>query len=546
MSFEVLDRDLLGRIGKLATKSGAIETPAFLPVINPTIQKIPPREIWEKFRLKAVITNSYIIKRHLDIPRLDVHSLLDFPGVIMTDSGAYQLLRYGKVSVSPLEIVKLQEEINTDIAVILDIPTSWESYHAYAEKTVKETLKRAEESLKSLTRKDILWVGPVQGGRHLDLVASSAQRMAELPFHIYALGSPTEVMEHYYFETLVDMIMSAKVNLPPNKPLHLFGAGHPLIFSFAVALGCDLFDSAAYAIYAREGRYIVESGTVRLENLEYFPCVCPICSQTTPKELRDKQPEEREALLARHNLYLCLSEVNRVKQAIRDGRLWELLELRARSHPSLLQALKGFSKHANYFLRYTPVSKRRGLFIFGTTSLYRPEVLRHQESLTANYIRPEGLDVLLLLPQGTSKPFSMSQEYEQVKKLLKKVGGLELIHVCSYTPPFGVIPLELEEVFPLSQFEAAQPFDEEMKVDSARKIAAYLKAQRYEKVILHPNPELINLKVLKKIKGVNMVVTTRRSKPWSEEALQQLMEALYKTLMPLSKASGVRASLSEL
>jgi 7-cyano-7-deazaguanine tRNA-ribosyltransferase len=58
-------------------------------------------------------------------------------------------------------------------------------------------------------------------------------------------------MEQYLFDILVDMIIAAKMNLPPERPLHLFGAGHPFMFALAVALGCDLFDSAAYAIYAR-------------------------------------------------------------------------------------------------------------------------------------------------------------------------------------------------------------------------------------------------------------------------------------------------------
>ena len=64
------------------------------------------------------------------------------------------------------------------------------------------------------TRDDILWVGPVQGGRHLDLVASSAVEMGKLPFPIHALGSPTEVMENYRYDVLADMI----INLPKRHP----------------------------------------------------------------------------------------------------------------------------------------------------------------------------------------------------------------------------------------------------------------------------------------------------------------------------------------
>jgi SAM-dependent methyltransferase len=36
-----------------------------------------------------------------------------------------------------------------------------------------------------------------------------------------------------------DFIISSKKGLDPSKPVHLFGAGHPLVFPLAVALGCD-------------------------------------------------------------------------------------------------------------------------------------------------------------------------------------------------------------------------------------------------------------------------------------------------------------------
>ncbi len=62
MSFEIKEKDLLGRIGKLKTKRGTVETPLLFPVINPSIQPIPPQKLKDHFGFQAVITNSYIIK----------------------------------------------------------------------------------------------------------------------------------------------------------------------------------------------------------------------------------------------------------------------------------------------------------------------------------------------------------------------------------------------------------------------------------------------------------------------------------------------------
>ncbi|MBN1244580.1 tRNA guanosine(15) transglycosylase TgtA [Candidatus Bathyarchaeota archaeon] len=492
MSFEMKDKDLLGRIGKLKTKSGTVETPLLFPVINPSIQLVPPQKLKDTFGFEAVITNAYILKKRFENKPVEqgLHKFLGFDGAVMTDSGAYQILVYGEVEVNQAEIVGYQEQIGSDIATILDIPTGWKITQEQATTTVKETLKRAKAFFKTKTRDDILWVGPVQGGRHLDLVAKSAAEMSKLPFQIHALGSPTEVMESYRFDVLADMILTAKKNLPPERPLHLFGAGHPIMFSLAVALGCDLFDSAAYALYARENRYMTENGTWRLHELDYFPCQCPKCATATPQEVTAKTPKERETFLAEHNLYVCTAEIKRVKQAIRDGRLWEHVEMRTHAHPALFTALKKLKNHEDFIEKHSPTAKKSGLFFFNSVDLARPEVNHYRKRMQERYSPPENSRVLLLAPQTRKKPFHKAQEFDRIKQVTKRLGE-ELsgkVHVCFYAAPFGVIPLELDEVYPLSQHEIALPLDRETVDYVANQASEYIRQQRYETVVLLHDP----------------------------------------------------------
>jgi 7-cyano-7-deazaguanine tRNA-ribosyltransferase len=496
MFFEVREKDLLARIGKLKTKSGTVETPLLFPVVNPNIQPIPPKKIETEFGLNALITNAYILRKHFQNQPIQqgLHKFLNFNGVIMTDSGAYQILVYGDVEVSPKEIVAYQEQINTDIATILDWPTGWKVTRAHAQNTVKETIKRARQLFKTKTRDDILWVGPVQGGKYLDLVAKSAREMGKLSFQIHALGSPTEVMERYRFDVLVDMIMAAKMNLPADRPLHLFGAGHPFMFALAIALGCDFFDSAAYAIYARQNRYMTENGTHRLNELAYFPCTCPKCTKTTPKQALELDKNERQVFLAEHNLYVCIAELKRIKQAIKDGRLWEHLEMRAHTHPSLLQALKRLKKYEDFIEKRSPIVKPSGLFYFNSVGLARPEIVHYRKRLEDRYSPPKNAKTLLLAPQTRMKPFHKSQEFKQIQKKLNK--HLQNMHVCFYTAPFGVIPIELDEVYPLSQHETVTPLDKETIDYVANQIVNYIQRTNYKKVILINDPENWNKTIL--------------------------------------------------
>ncbi|MCW4031305.1 MAG: tRNA guanosine(15) transglycosylase TgtA [Candidatus Bathyarchaeota archaeon] len=488
MPFEILDRDLMARIGRFETKSGVVETPLLLPVINPNIGTILPKTLERKFGCRALITNAYIILKHFQESAAEkgLHDFLDFNGSIMTDSGAYQLLIYKDIETSPEEIVHFQENISTDIATILDIPTGWGVTKEYARHTVNETIKRAKSLVKIKTREDIAWVGPVQGGRYLDLIAKSAKEMAKLPFQIHALGSPTQVMEQYKFDTLVDMIITAKMNLPTNRPLHLFGAGHPFMFALAAALGCDLFDSAAYALFAREDRYMTELGTKRLDELVYFPCTCPVCEKTDPERVKALKKENRQRLLAEHNLHVSFCELRRIKQAIAEGRLWEHLEMRSHAHPALLQAAKKLKKYSEYTEKHSPIIKKNGIFFFSSLGLARPEIIRYRRRIVERYSPSPKAKVLLLLPQSGTKPFHNSKEHQtSIKRIQQKFGDtIDLVHVCTYAAPFGVIPSELDDVYPLSQNEIAYPFDDETIMYVAKQVVNYIENTDYRQVIL--------------------------------------------------------------
>jgi 7-cyano-7-deazaguanine tRNA-ribosyltransferase len=542
MSFEIMDKDLLGRIGKFETKSGKVETPLLFPVINPGIQPIPPKKLQNEFGCEALITNAYIIMKNFKetAVKKGLHNFLDFDGSIMTDSGAYQLLIYKGVETSPKEIVQFQEAIDTDIATILDIPTGWGVSKEYAKYTVIETIKRARALKKMKSRDELAWVGPVQGGQYLDLVAKSAKAMGKLPFQVHALGSPTPVMEQYKFDVLVDMIATAKMNLPPERPLHLFGAGHPIMFALAVALGCDLFDSAAYALFARQDRYLTDSGTKRLSELEYLPCSCPVCSKTDPKTIKELPKEERHRQLAEHNLHVSFSEIRRVKQAVAEGRLWEHMEMRSYGHPSLLQALKKVKTYSNYIEKHSPVHKKGGVFLFNSTGLARPEVVRYQQGLSNRYAPPSKTEVLLLLPPTTKKPFHTSKEHQTFfEKIQEKIPEkTDLIHVCTYMAPFGVVPSELDDVYPISQNIMTFPYDIETITYVAQQTQNYIAATDYKQVILLREQKVWKGKVLSackracKKKQIPMKVLSQKE-PWSEKTLEQFVELIEETLTPI-------------
>ena len=127
IAFESLSSDIAGRSGKLTVGKKTVKTPALLPVINPHLQLVTPKEL-QAMGVEALITNAYIFSQSKQFRERalseGLHRVLDFDGVIMTDSGSFQLSVYGQVSITNTETLSFQRDIRSDIWVPLDIPTS--------------------------------------------------------------------------------------------------------------------------------------------------------------------------------------------------------------------------------------------------------------------------------------------------------------------------------------------------------------------------------------------------------------------------------------
>src|SRR5207247_7003438 len=203
------------------------------------------------------------------------------------------------------------------LGTMLDVFSEPEHGTARAAADVDETLRRAEEAARVKSERDdpgFALVGAVQGGIHPEERTRCAEGLSGLDIEVAAIGGVVPLLETYRFRDLVKVISASKQGLSPRLPVHLFGAGHPMVFALAALLGCGLFDSAAYAKYARAGRMMFVDGTRHAAELEFANCECPVCTTHSPKELKGD-----ERALAEHNLYVSFAEVRRVRQAIKAG-----------------------------------------------------------------------------------------------------------------------------------------------------------------------------------------------------------------------------------
>lgn len=469
--FEIKERDGVARLGRLFTNHGILETPMLLPVVNPNIRTIEPREMWDEFGVQALITNSYVIWKHekLRIPALEtgVHELLDFPGIIVTDSGTFQSYVYGDIDVGVEEIVAFQRDIGVDIGTMLDVFGRPDQSIEELREAVSKTVERASLSLDE-AGPNLLLNGPIQGGIYDFLRSESAEKMGSVSgkhrgFTVHPIGGIVPIMERHRYLDLAKIIIAVRETIPANRPIHLFGCGHPMLFPMSIALGVDIFDSAAYALFARDGRLLTPDGTVRIENLKEWPFASRTLNGISPSEVREMEDTERTNLLARYNLEITQAELARCREAVRSGKIWALVEQRSHSSPELREAflflkdrlIQNNDISSSVIIRSSsPI--RSGSEHWTPDSSSRPHLLHANTLIRERWTPPlknwKGESMIepnILLIESGRSPWRDSVKSDIIHALSKNPNQIPIIQT-----PNGLLPFDLEDWAPLCHIHA--------------------------------------------------------------------------------------------
>jgi len=190
-----------------------------------------------------------------------------------------------------------------------------------------------------------------------------------------------------------------------------------------------------------------EDNTSHLPNIRYFSCTCEVCTKFNPKEILSLEPEDKVNQIALHNLFAIKAEVDRVKESIHQGRLWEYVMKKMRAHPKLFEAIDVFTKNSNYFVSSTPKFKERSIFLFSKEDQYRPEILAFKSTVQKFKTRKK---IAVLTKNTAIKPAYLTNEYSMLKEKFKDP---ESIQFCFYNEFLGIIPLELSDMYPAAHYE---------------------------------------------------------------------------------------------
>ena len=339
------------------TAHGVFQTPMFMPVgTSATVKGITPDRLHE-LGAQVVLANTYHLSMRpgaeLVAEAGGIHSFMNYPGPMLTDSGGFQVfsladtVRLSDDGVSfksiydgadifwtPEENMRIQELIGADIAMQLDQCAPYPAERDFVAKAVDYSSAWAKRCLASHTRADQTLFGIVQGGMHLDLRLESVRRLIEIEdeslragkrrfggFGIggYSVGESHEMM----FETLGEVARA----LPEDRPRYLMGVGNPTTLVRAVGEGVDMFDCVLPTRTARMGTAFSSKGRMNMRNAKYVhdftpldhECECYTCKEFTRSYIRHlvKQGEMLGAiLLSIHNIHFLTNLMARAREAV--------------------------------------------------------------------------------------------------------------------------------------------------------------------------------------------------------------------------------------
>jgi 7-cyano-7-deazaguanine tRNA-ribosyltransferase len=154
--------------------------------------------------------------------------------------------------------------------------------------------------------------------------------------------------------------------------------------------------------------------------------------------------------IALHNLHAIKIEVDKVKQAIHEGRLWEYVLKKARAHPKLFEMIDVLTENSKYLAIGTPKFKEKAIFLYEKEDQYRPEIQAYHKMVRKFRSKKK---TLIITKESNTKPAYLSHEYSSLKRKFKDI---ESIQICQYSPHLGLIPLEISDIFPAAHHEIAR------------------------------------------------------------------------------------------
>ena len=351
------EKNTNARLGEFTYNGITYETPMFMPVgTEACVKTLSPEEV-KSVNAGIILSNTY----HLWLrPGEDIvekagglHKFMNYDGPILTDSGGFQVfslakpkditedgvafknhLNGDKLFLTPEKSIKIQNKLDSDIAMSFDECVAYPAEYDYLKESVERTLRWAKRGKDAFNNPNQMLFGIVQGGNFADLRQHCVEELVKMDFDGYAVGG-TSVGEPKTI--MYDMVSYSTKHLPEDKFRYLMGVGDPIDLIENSIRGIDLFDCVSPTRLARHGHAYTKYGKINIKNSKYkedftpidATCNCYACQNYTKAYIRhliNVKETFGARLLSIHNINYLTNLMSQIRENIKNDTLLEFRE----------------------------------------------------------------------------------------------------------------------------------------------------------------------------------------------------------------------------
>ena len=362
--YKLIKQEGNARRGEFVTPHGTVQMPAFMNVatcgaIKGGLSALDLKSI----DTQVMLSNTY----HLHLRPGDetvkklggLHKMTKWDGVILTDSGGFQVFSLAKlrnikeegvyfnshidgrrIFMGPEESMQIQSNLGSTIAMAFDECVANPSEYKYTKDSTQRTTRWLERCIKEMDRlnslddtinKEQMLFGINQGGVYKDLRVEHMKVIREFDLPGYAIGGLAVGEEA---EVMYEVIDAVEPFAPKDKPRYLMGVGTPVNILEGVYRGIDLFDCVMPSRNARHGHLFTWEGIININNAKYElddtpidkTCNCPTCQNFSRAYLRHLMKANEMLgmrLAVMHNLHFYNHLMERIREELDNGTYTE-------------------------------------------------------------------------------------------------------------------------------------------------------------------------------------------------------------------------------
>ncbi|TFH07217.1 MAG: hypothetical protein E4H14_09000 [Candidatus Thorarchaeota archaeon] len=347
-------------------------------------------------------------------------------------------------------------------------------------------------------------------------------------FHSKGIRAASFVFDGLLGSTDFDAIKLRSV-LPASWLVLALGKITPDMIPLLYYSGFDIIDSG-YAYEAAVDKIrLWRNDSEQIESGEpHRFCPCLECDSID----KEYGSEFIEAL-HNHNQDIYTSILSESIHAMAAGRLRWLVESMTHVSPNHATILRQVDKQSYSFLEeFTPTTGADVVPLIGPESYNSPVVRRYREYLETRYTPPAGKQIVLLLPCSAKKPYSDSKSHRRFLETIESALGSSIGNVAQVilTSPLGIVPRELERVFPAANYDIPVSGDwdaEETELGAEALITYLTKIDPNSTVVAHVSGGYLGIvKAVESKVTQSIIYTTPDASATSWESRQALHETL--------------------